>query len=136
MVISIVFSFASVTFRILILCERKINIEKDMLLKDKNQSKRTIKMDLNNFDKTLLRDVIGKKENNEKSYLFYQELLGHLWEIPPRYRHGKTFPYIKTINISIVEESFILKIVLVKSVSTIRFCENYRQVLASKSKKK
>ena len=49
-----------------------------MLLKDKNQSKRTIKMDLNNFDKTLLRDVIGKKENNEKSYLFYQELLGHL----------------------------------------------------------
>ena len=41
-----------------------------MLLKDKNQSKRTIKMDLNNFDKTLLRDVIGKKENNEKSYLF------------------------------------------------------------------
>ena len=72
MVISIVFSFASVTFSIL--CERKINIEKDMLLKDKNQSKRTIKMDLNNFDKTLLRDVIGKKENNEKSYLFYQEL--------------------------------------------------------------
>ena len=107
-----------------------------MLLKDKNQSKRTIKMDLNNFDKTLLRDVIGKKENNEKSYLFYQELLGHLWEIPPRYRHGKTFPYIKTINISIVEESFILKIVLVKSVSTIRFCENYRQVLALRSKKK
>ena len=106
-----------------------------MLLKDKNQSKRTIKMDLNNFDKTLLRDVIGKKENNEKSYLFYQELLGHLWEIPPRYRHGKTFPYIKTINISIVEESFILKIVLVKSVSTIRFCENYRQV-ALRSKKK
>ncbi len=99
-----------------------------MLLKDKNQSKRTIKMDLNNFDKTLLRD--------EKSYLFYQELLGHLWEIPPRYRHGKTFPYIKTINISIVEESFTLKIVLVKSVSTIRFCENYRQVLALKSKKK
>ena len=48
-----------------------------MLLKDKNQSKRTIKMDLNNFDKTLLRDVIGKKEYNEKSYLFYQELLGH-----------------------------------------------------------
>ena len=120
----------------MILCERKINIEKDMLLNDKNQSKRTIKMDLNNFDKTLLRDVIGKKENNEKSYLFYQELLGHLWEIPPRYRHGKTFPYIKTINISIVEESFILKIVLVKSVSTIRFCENYRQVLALKSKKK
>ena len=107
-----------------------------MLLKDKNQSKRTIKMDLNNFDKTLLRDVIGKKENNEKSYLFYQELLWHLWEIPPRYRHGKTFPYIKTINISIVEESFILKIVLVKSVSTIRFCENYRQVLALRSKKK
>ena len=98
--------------------------------------KETIKMDLNDFDKTLLRDVIGKKENNEKSYLFYQELLGHLWEIPPRYRHGKTFPYIKTINISIVEESFILKIVLVKSVSTIRFCENYRQVLALKSKKK
>ena len=107
-----------------------------MLLKDKNQSKRTIKMDLNNFDKTLLRDVIGKKENNEKSYLFYQELLGHLWEIPPRYRHGKTFPYIKTINISIVEESFILKIVLVKSVSTIRFCENYRQVLALKNLRK
>ena len=98
--------------------------------------KETIKMDLNDFDKTLLRDVIGKKENNEKSYLFYQELLGHLWEISPRYRHGKTFPYIKTINISIVEESFILKIVLVKSVSTIRFCENYRQVLALKSKKK
>ena len=59
----------------MILCERKINIEKDMLLKDKNQSKRTIKMDLNNFDKTLLRDVIGKKENNEKSYLSYLFIL-------------------------------------------------------------
>ncbi len=54
----------------MILCERKINIEKDMLLKDKNQSKRTIKMDLNNFDKTLLRDVIGKKENNENLTYF------------------------------------------------------------------
>ena len=104
-----------------------------MLLKDKKQSKRTIKMDLNQFDKTLLKEVIGKKENDEKSYAFYQELLGHLWEIPPRYRHGKTFPYLKTINISIVEETFSLKIVLVKSVSTIHFCENYRQVLALKS---
>ena len=107
-----------------------------MLLKDKKQSKRTIKMDLNQFDKTLLKEVIGKKENDEKSYAFYQELLGHLWEIPPRYRHGKTFPYVKTIHISIVEETFNLKIVLVKSVSTIHFCENYRQVLALKSKKK
>ena len=45
-------------------------------------------------------------------------------------------PYVKSINISIIEETFTLRIVLIKSVSTIRFCENYRQVLLLKSKQK
>ena len=43
-------------------------------------------------------------------------------------RQGRTFPYIMSVQVSIVEETFTLKIVLVKDVSTIPFCENYRQV--------
>ena len=52
----------------------------------------------------------------------------HLWKIPHRNRQGRTFPYIMSVQVSIVEETFTLKIVLVKDVSTIPFCENYLQV--------